>query len=204
MSDVKSSYQCASSAHLAALSAERKAEAVVIEDGKIKVSAKLQSLRNQLDAVPETGRRIWIKVIAARKYVAELRSKAVTRAQVNYAPEDGLDHIENQLSRVIVECRDVASELSAATIYLQTLEDSAAFKEAAAVVEPLKVAIAAQEAADEAAQRELMKAKSAVEEAKRRAVEKALAEAEQAPEVIAAQKALNSCAGKCEKHLNSK
>src|SRR5947208_1763695 len=99
----------------------------------------VEEASDRLGDVPETQRLLYTNVCALRILVKELETKSIRRmATTGTTPGSSVPlPISDAKVGVTVVWRDIGAELSSAKVLLTTVEESAEFKECAAVVEPL-------------------------------------------------------------------
>lgn len=153
-------------------------------------SKKLEALRQKLAYVGDNLRNVHTNGLALRKNVEEMQRAFIER--VGNRNSDPIGHVDNARGGMVVESRAAGVEIAAASQLLEVLENSAQFKKAAELIEPLLAEIATIEAEELAVQHEVLKRQADVNAARALALEKAKAEAEKHPAVLAASKQLES------------
>src|ERR1700731_2628673 len=152
--------------------------------------------RHPLDHVPAEQRQLHTNILALRENVKKLTIDLACRVHTAYIDRNSFNASSMSPQMTAIQRSDFATEFATAEAMLRTLENSAEFKAADAIVAPLLLAVAQLEAWEEQERQERARHEAELQSAKEAAKERALAGIENDSVVMAAKKKLQAFVSK--------
>jgi hypothetical protein len=148
--------------------------------------------RTALASVPDATRLLHTNILALRENLKKLSKEVTGRVHSAYRTENPFSVSNMGSAMTSIAQSDFAIEFATTEAMLRTLENSAEFKAADAVISPLLLAVARLEVWEQTEREDANRRKTAFDAARDAARKRALEQAEKDPAVLAAKRDFES------------